>query len=89
MLTPQQIELAYMDSTLNIPKLWNLSRKHFRVETLNGKFIKLNKIANRLTERDLKYYCWKFRAAHVYFSVLDWLFPERVGKKRRQTAAFL
>jgi len=28
MLTPNQIALAYLDSTL---KLWNLSRKHFHI----------------------------------------------------------
>lgn len=78
-----QIEMAYLDFPLQIPKLWNLSRKHFRLVTLDGRFIKLNRIANRLTEHDLKYYCWKFKPLHVYFSVLDWLFPERVGKKRK------
>jgi DNA primase catalytic subunit len=82
-LSPVQIEKAYLDNSLKIPDLWNLSRKHFRLETLDGKFIKLNRIANRLTEHDLKYYCWKFKPAHVYFSVLDWLFPERVGTKRK------
>jgi DNA primase catalytic subunit len=61
--------------------LWNLSRKHFRIETINGRFIKLNKFENRLNEKDLKYYCYKLKATHVYFSVLNWLFPERVGKK--------
>jgi DNA primase catalytic subunit len=34
-----------------------------------------------LTARDLKFYCWKLKPFHVYFSVLNWLFPERVGKE--------
>ena len=47
----------------------------------DGRFVKLNHFQNRLTEKDLKYYCWKLKPMHVYFSVLNWLFPERVGKK--------
>lgn len=81
MLSPQQIQTAYLDFPLHVPELWNLSRKHFRVSTADGRHIKLNKFANRLSERDLKYYCWKLKPIHVYFSVLNWLFLERVGKK--------
>jgi hypothetical protein len=47
----------------------------------DGRFVKLNKFENRLTAKDLKFYCWKLAPIHVYFSVLNWLFPERVGKK--------
>jgi hypothetical protein len=43
LLYPKQIEKAYLDYPLRIPELWNLSRKHFRVETFEGKFVKLNK----------------------------------------------
>ena len=81
MLTPRQIEKAYLDCPLRIPKLWTLPRKHFRVVLPNGRHIKLNKFENRINEKELKYYCFKLRPIHVYFSVLDWLFPERVGKK--------
>jgi hypothetical protein len=47
----------------------------------DGRFVKLNKFENRLSMRDLKFYYWKLKPLHVYFSVLNWLFPERVGKK--------
>lgn len=46
-----------------------------------GRFVKLNHFSNRLNEKDLRFYCWKLAPTHVYFSVLNWLFPERVGKK--------
>lgn len=83
MLNPVQIEKFYLDDNLKIPNLWNLSRKHFRLKTIDGRYIKLNRYERRISQRDLKYYCYKFRPAHVYFSVLDWLFPERVGKKTK------
>jgi DNA primase catalytic subunit len=47
----------------------------------DGKFVKLNKFENRLSAKDLKFFCWKLKPWHAYFSVLNWLFPERVGKK--------
>jgi DNA primase catalytic subunit len=47
----------------------------------DGKFVKFNKFENRLNVHDLKFHCWKLKPLHVYFSVLNWLFPERVGKK--------
>lgn len=70
-----------MDVPLILPTFWNLSRKHFRVKLCDGKFVKLNKFENRLNAHDLKFHCWKLKPIHVYFSVLNWLFPERVGKK--------
>jgi len=78
-----EIELGtwYLDNRLAIPGIWNLSRKHFRVSLYDGRFVKLNHFENRLTARDLRFYCWKLKPMHVYFSVLNWLFPERVGKK--------
>jgi DNA primase catalytic subunit len=58
-----------------------LSRKHFRVRVEGGKFVKLNNFQNRLTAQDVRFYCAKLAPQHVYFSVLNWLFPERVGKE--------
>ena len=81
MLSPSAIQNFYMDNSLQIPKLWNLGRKHFRVKLSDGRFVKLNHFQNRLAVRDLKYYCWKLKPLHAYFSVLNWLFPERIGKK--------
>jgi DNA primase catalytic subunit len=80
-LSPSQIQDFYLTKTLTIPKLWNLSRKHFRVVLGDGRFVKLNLFENRLSAKDLKVYCWKLKPMHAYFSVLNWLFPERVGKK--------
>lgn len=58
-----------------------MSRKHIRIQASNGRFVKINKFRNRLNERELRDCCIKYSPLHVYFSVLNWLFPERVGKK--------
>jgi DNA primase catalytic subunit len=79
-LTLEQIQKAYLDTPLQVPKQWNLSRKHIRV-VANGSYLKLNTIENRINENELRFYCYKLRPTHVYFSVLNWLFPERVGRK--------
>ncbi len=81
MLSETELGTWYLDNRLAIPHFWNLSRKHFRVSLYDGRFVKLNHFENRLTARDLRFYCWKLKPMHVYFSVLNWLFPERVGKK--------
>src|SRR5271157_1596675 len=71
-----------MDYPFQVPSIWKLSRKHFRISLGEGRFVKLNRFENRLNNsRDLKFYCWKLKPRHVYFSVLNWLFPERVGNK--------
>jgi len=49
--------------------------------------LKLNKIRNRLNVRELRDLCVRYAPIHVYFSVLDWLFPERVGKKYKANYA--
>lgn len=81
MLEPWRISHFYINHKLEIPKIWNLSRKHVRIQASDGKFVKLNKFQNRLNERELRDCCARFSPLHVYFSVLNWLFPERVGKK--------
>jgi hypothetical protein len=81
MLEPWRITRFYFNSKLEIPKMWNLSRKHVRLQVSNGRFLKLNKFHGRLNDRKLKDCCVIFSPLHVYFSVLNWLFPERVGKK--------
>jgi DNA primase catalytic subunit len=80
-MEPWQISSYYINATLRIPSQWNLSRKHVRIQTLDGRFIKLNRFRSRLNPRTLREFCVTFAPAHVYCSVLDWLFPERVGKK--------
>lgn len=81
MLDSLKITTYYINSSLNVPSFWNLSRKHVRIQTTNGRFVKLNKFENRLSPRELKDYCVKLSPLHVYMSVLNWLFPERVSKK--------
>jgi len=81
MFEPWQISSFYINTKLQVPKLWNLSRKHVRIKILDGRFVKLNKFRSRFNSRKLQDYCVTFSPLHVYFSVLDWLFPERVGKK--------
>jgi hypothetical protein len=81
MLSADEIRTFYKYAPFRIPPLWNLSRKHYRLVTLNRKFLKLNKFENRINNRELRKYCVKYVPAHVYMSVMDWLFPERVGKK--------
>ena len=70
-----------------VPSPWNLSRKHFRIETLNRRFVKLNRFENRVNANELRKFCVRYAPCHVYMSALDWLFPERVGKKRKANRA--
>ena len=81
MLEPWRVSRFYINSKLEVPKIWNLSRKHVRIQASNGRFVKINKFRNRLNDRELRDFCIKCSPLHVYFSVLNWLFPERVGKK--------
>jgi hypothetical protein len=57
-----------------------------------GRFLKLNRTQNHLSKRSaryaLHYFCVKYAPVHGYFSVMDWLFPERVGKKHKARYAF-
>jgi len=66
---------------------FGLRDKDFRIVTPSGRFLKLNKIRNRLNVRELRNLCIRYAPIHVYFSVLDWLFPERVGKKYKANYA--
>jgi hypothetical protein len=70
----------------NLP--WKLSRKHIRIVTRDGRFIKLNTIRNRINPKALWRLCAKYAPAHVYMSVLDYLFPERVGLKSKAKNAY-
>lgn len=81
------IRSYYENAPLTIPECWNLSRKHIRAVLDNGSYIKLNRYRNRLNVRSVKGLCWKYAPIHVYFSVLNWLFPERVGRKCKANRA--
>jgi hypothetical protein len=72
LLSPGEIERFYLGASLMVPNLWNLSRKHFQAKLREGRFIKLNKFENRLSAKDVKFYCCKLKPLHVYFSVLNW-----------------
>jgi DNA primase catalytic subunit len=87
MLHPWEIRAFYRNAGLQIPQFWKIGRKRFRIETLNHRFVKLNRFKGRMNPRALRGLCVKYAPVHTYFSVLDWLFPERVGKKYRANRA--
>ncbi|MEM2089022.1 MAG: hypothetical protein QXF52_10205 [Thermoproteota archaeon] len=66
---------------IELPSLepWSLRRKHIRIVTHDKRFIKLNTLRNRVNEKALWRLCRKHAPTHVYISVLNHLFPERVG----------
>ena len=82
----QQVRRFYQHTELK-GEPWNFSRKHFRVETLNGVWVKLNRLENRLNPEELRGYLARYVPGHVYMSVTDWLFPERVGPKHKARSA--
>jgi hypothetical protein len=86
-LTLSGIRDFYRNAPLDIPDCWKLSRKHFRAVLRDRQFVKLNKLWNRISLRELRYLCTKYTPYHVYMSVLDWLSPERVGHKRKANRA--
>jgi len=87
MLSASEIRTYYRNVNLQVSSDWNLGRKHFRIETLNHRFVKLNRFENRINLRELGKYCVKYAPRHVYMSALNWLFPERVGKKHKANRA--
>jgi hypothetical protein len=70
--------------SFNIPDCWRICRKHFRAVSSNGRFVKLNKFRSRINMGRLRDLCVKIKPIHLYFSDLDWLFPERVGEKSKR-----
>ena len=68
--------------------VWSIGRKQIKIDLGERNFIKLNKFRNRLNFRSLRRYCIHFAPAHVYMTVLNWLMPERVGKKRGANHAY-
>lgn len=88
MLTSNQITSFY--ENWNEPpcfKEWSgLWRKQYKIQTVDGRWIKLNNIKPRLGYRSLKKLLVKFAPLHVYHSVLDYLQPEKVGPKPHKGA---
>lgn len=73
----------YQNTTLSDCRLWKFQRKHFRAELDNEMFLKLNRRKSRLDAKDLRVICSRLAPKHLYMSVLDYLFPERVASKGR------
>jgi DNA primase catalytic subunit len=69
--------------TLSDHGLWKFPRKHFRAELSDGAFLKLNRRRARLDGKDLQRIASDLAPKHLFMSVLDYLFPERVSDKRR------
>ncbi len=91
MLNLSQIRFYYFQGFQEheIHKKWPwLWRKHFRIRTVDNDFIKLNRVNQSLFFRKLKRLCIHHAPANVYMSVLNWLFPERVGGKQRSKHAY-
>jgi DNA primase catalytic subunit len=86
-IDPLIISGFYIKS-FSIPDCWRICRKHFRAVSSNGRFVKLNKFRSRLNMGRLRDICVKIKPIHLYFSVLDWLFPDRVGEKSKAKHAF-
>jgi hypothetical protein len=79
-LSIPEIRRAY--DSIPIPEEpWRFARKHFRIELLNGVFVKLNRFENRLNVWALRRYLRKYALWHAFISVTDYLFPERFGRK--------
>jgi hypothetical protein len=89
MLKPYQIRQFYLRGFkphLNDwPRIWN---KQFKAKALEGHFIKLNGNRRRLNFRSLLSYSVELAPVHLYMSVLNWLMPERVGKKSSANGAY-
>jgi hypothetical protein len=88
MIQSWKITQFYRNHKLQIPSKWKIQRKHLRIRLLDGKFVKLNTFENRINVHELGKYCVKFSPTNVYFSLLNYLFPERVGKKYKANYAF-
>jgi len=55
--------------SLNVPNLWCLSKRHFKVQVFDRRFVKLKKFRSRINKGELKMFCVEFTPLHVYFSV--------------------
>jgi ribosomal protein S25 len=51
LLSQSEVGTYYLDNSLRVPSLWNLTRK-LRVSLYDGRFVKLNHFENRLNEKD-------------------------------------
>jgi hypothetical protein len=72
---PGLVKRYYESASIPVNLPWKLSRKHIRIVTRDGRFIKLNTLRNRINPKALWRLCAKYAPTHVYMSVLDYLFP--------------
>jgi DNA primase catalytic subunit len=89
MLEPHKIQQFYLrgfrPQLEGWPRIWN---KQFKILTVQGTFLNLNKFDNRLSTRSLIALSAQHAPVGLYFSVMNWLMPERVGKKSSANKAY-
>ncbi|MCX8183115.1 MAG: hypothetical protein N3F08_01655, partial [Crenarchaeota archaeon] len=83
MIHLEQVKKYYVNTKPPSLEPWSLGRKHIRIVTHDKRFIKLNTFRSRVNAKALWRMCAKYAPIHVYMSVLNYLFPERVGLKSR------
>jgi DNA primase catalytic subunit len=91
MLGESQIRQFYLQGFKETAKLENWSsiwRKQFRIRTRLGYFLKLNRFRPRLNLKHLLGFCIRYAPMNLYMSTLNWLMPERVGRKRTANRAY-
>ena len=91
MLETPQIRQFYLRGFKETAKLdeWpGIWRKQFKIRTREGQFLKLNKLRSRLNYMNLLDFCVRYTPLNLYMSALNWLMPERVGRKGRANGAF-
>jgi len=91
MLDPHQIRQFYLQGfkeTASIEDWPGVWRKQFKIRSHEGHFMKLNRLRNRLNFKSLLGFCVRYTPLNLYMSALNWLMPERVGRKGRANGAF-
>lgn len=89
MLNVQQIRQFYLKGFMETFQEWpGVWRKQFKIRMEDGSFMKLNTLRSRLNLKSLIGYCVRYPPVNLYFSVLNWMMPERVGKKRSANRAY-
>jgi hypothetical protein len=78
-------EIRHYYNNLELPEaIWKWSRKHYRLETLGGHWVKLNRREGRISAEELRSYLERYAPKHVFMSVLDFLRPQYVGNRRKR-----
>jgi hypothetical protein len=70
MLSHEAIRGYYRSTLLNIPRCWNLTRKHVRAVLRVGRFLKVNRLHLHLSNRSARYalhfFCVKYAPIRLY-----------------------